>query len=332
MTPTLISSIHELLSLWELKRTLLASSTEPIAVDKDLSFLAVDIISQLAFGQSYELLSGTTALVREQGPRAPGQAFGRKMSEIGEASALIFEVRRSPLPLNCFSQLAEVELRRAQSLPAESIYPALSRFVQKLTTPRVRRAEAQLFAFLDGNIVEGRRRVRGGESVDGLLGSILEKEREDEVKTGAELMAVQEIRDEMITFLVAVGSLSLSPFTDLAADTGDDALTGRGDHVEHHDVDGALPGRAPRGSAQDARGVPAGLPARRRALVRQRGRGRCSLWVFFSSKIVTCRSLDLIRHRRDARREPETLSHHHDRVPRLCVSSPSLGLPGVGQD
>lgn len=63
-----------------------------------------------------------------------------------------------------------------------------------------------MFSFLDSKIIEGRQSLRAGEEVAGLLGSILEKELEEE-QAGAELLGLGELRDELETFLLAVSRL-----------------------------------------------------------------------------------------------------------------------------
>lgn len=108
VTPDIVKNIKLLFRLWDLKHSLVSSSSASLdaslsltqndcfEVALDLNFTAQDIISTIAFGQGYNMLSDTIEEVEKEGRRSDG-SFPRKNNELADASRVFFQV--GPLSL-----------------------------------------------------------------------------------------------------------------------------------------------------------------------------------------------------------------------------------------
>lgn len=85
--------------------------------------------------------------------------------------------------------------------------PRLVTALYRVTSSKFRRAEATLHGFVQGKVEAGRDRVRAGGAELCLLDNILKKELED---GGVQTLAWPELRDELLTLLLAVRSFPSS--------------------------------------------------------------------------------------------------------------------------
>ncbi|CED82798.1 Cytochrome P450 CYP4/CYP19/CYP26 subfamilies [Phaffia rhodozyma] len=153
----------------------------------DISLLASDIISKVAFGKGYHQLESTIAVVKSKGKSGVNE-FPIERSQLGWASSLY-----------------------VNSLPIESNFPRFSYFLKRLPFTSFSKAERLIHKVLNQAIIEGRQTIRSvassvaSERNQGcLLDMVLAKEYEFEQEQGKKaMMTVEEIRDEMATLLFA---------------------------------------------------------------------------------------------------------------------------------
>ncbi|CDZ96321.1 Cytochrome P450 CYP4/CYP19/CYP26 subfamilies [Phaffia rhodozyma] len=187
LTPNIVQTTENLFNLWESKREALGDAVQRISeegcfeVMQDLSFLTGDIISDIAFGFGYHQLEANIAVVERKGKMGRNR-FPIETNALGRASRMYFE-----------------------AIPVESTFPSVSHFFYRLRSAKFRQAERLMEDSLNKKIIEGRRKVRLGETKEScLLEMVLEKEWDIERENGKSAnLRIEEIRDEMSTLLLA---------------------------------------------------------------------------------------------------------------------------------
>nr|ASN66819.1 Cyp5492A2 [Phaffia rhodozyma] len=193
LSPGMVRTAEKLFILWEMKRQMLGEPTaRPVEegcfeIMPDISLLASDIISKVAFGKGYHQLESTIAVVKSKGKSGVNE-FPIERSQLGWASSLY-----------------------VNSLPIESNFPRFSYFLKRLPFTSFSKAERLIHKVLNQAIIEGRQTIRSvassvaSERNQGcLLDMVLAKEYEFEQEQGKKaMMTVEEIRDEMATLLFA---------------------------------------------------------------------------------------------------------------------------------
>lgn len=200
--------VGNLMQLWKTKLALLdPTGSGCFEVAKDLGFLATDIISSISFGEPYQLLERTIRLVEEEGVRTSDQPFSFDLSQQARDTVAFLDVRVS-MSLPCPSGVRLIIVDpRPQAVPISSPFPGMSINFHRATSSTFRKAERSITAFVAAKVDAGRIKVRDGLAESCLLDTILRKEMEDGLQ-----LTQQELRDELLTFLIAVSPARSTPF------------------------------------------------------------------------------------------------------------------------
>ncbi|KAL7414525.1 cytochrome P450 [Mrakia frigida] len=188
VTPSMTDIISQLITLWDIKSKHLGSLSSQEAPEgcfdagKDIDFTTVDIISRLAFGESYRQLESTLDLfTSSSSPPLPRPTpskpttFPYRTSPLAKASKLFFD-----------------------SIPAVSPSPDQVHKLYTFLSPSYRNARNTIHSFVDHQIADARARARVGEGGRSLLDGVVEKEMKD-----GEKLDMVEMRDEVMNFLIA---------------------------------------------------------------------------------------------------------------------------------